>query len=83
MAAIAWASSVVVKAYKYRLYPSRPQQRQLEVTLETARRWYNDYLAQRRAAYELAGWSITTPISSARSRYTVLSIAQQARCLFA
>jgi putative transposase len=48
----------VLKAYKYRLYPSRPQQRRLDGTLETARRWYNDCLAQRRAAYELVGWSI-------------------------
>ena len=46
------------KAFKYRLYPSKPQQRRLEATLETARRWYNDCLAQRRAAYELIGWSI-------------------------
>jgi putative transposase len=48
----------MLKAYKYRLYPSRPQQRRLDGTLETARRWYNDCLAQRRAAYELVGWSI-------------------------
>jgi putative transposase len=48
----------VQKAYKYRLYPSKPQQRLLESTLETARRWYNDCLAQRKAAYELVGWSV-------------------------
>jgi putative transposase len=48
----------VLKAYRYRLYPSKPQQRSLESTLETARRWYNDCLAQRKAAYELVGWSV-------------------------
>jgi len=49
----------VLKAYRYRLYPSKPQQRLLERTLETARRWYNDCLAQRKAAYELVGWSVS------------------------
>jgi len=48
----------VLKAYRYRLYPSKPQQRSLESTLETARRWYNDCLAQRKAAYELVGRSV-------------------------
>jgi putative transposase len=48
----------VLKAYRYRLYPSTPQRRLLESTLETARRWYNDCLAQRKAAYELVGWSV-------------------------
>ena len=48
----------MLKAYRYRLYPSKPQQRSLESTLETARRWYNDCLAQRKAAYELVGWSV-------------------------
>ncbi len=49
----------MLKAYRYRLYPSKPQQRLLERTLETARRWYNDCLAQRKAAYELVGWSVS------------------------
>lgn len=48
----------MLKAFKYRLYPSKPQLRLLESTLETARRWYNDCLAQRKAAYELVGWSV-------------------------
>ena len=49
----------MLKAYRYRLYPSKPQQRLLDSTLETARRWYNDCLAQRKAAYELVGWSVS------------------------
>src|SRR5262249_46050941 len=49
---------VVLKAFRYRLYPSKPQRRRLDATLETARRWYNDCLAQRRAPYELVGWTV-------------------------
>jgi putative transposase len=49
----------VQRAYKYRLYPSEPQRRLLDSTLETARRWYNDCLAQRRDAYRLVGWSVS------------------------
>lgn len=40
------------KTFRYRLYPSRSQGRLLEQTLETCRRWYNDCLAERKAAWE-------------------------------
>ncbi len=42
----------MLKAYKYRLYPSKAQQLLLEQTLETCRRWYNTCLAERKYAYE-------------------------------
>lgn len=42
----------MLKAYKYRLYPSKAQQLLLEQTLETCRRWYNTCLAERKEAYE-------------------------------
>ena len=42
----------MLKAYKYRLYPSKAQQLLLEQTLETCRRWYNACLAERKEAYE-------------------------------
>ncbi len=42
----------MLKAYKYRLYPSKAQQLLLEQTLETCRRWYNICLAERKEAYE-------------------------------
>ncbi|MGE5375174.1 MAG: RNA-guided endonuclease InsQ/TnpB family protein [Bacteroidota bacterium] len=42
----------MLKAYKYRLYPSKAQSLLLEQTLETCRRWYNDCLAERKEAYE-------------------------------
>jgi len=38
--------------YAYRLYPSKAQTRRLDATLETARRFYNDLLAERKTAYE-------------------------------
>jgi putative transposase len=42
----------VIKTYKYRLYPTASQERSLEATLETCRRWYNDCLAERRDAWQ-------------------------------
>jgi putative transposase len=42
----------MLKAFQYRLYPSRAQEQLLESTLETCRRWYNDCLAERKAAWE-------------------------------
>jgi putative transposase len=42
---------VIVKSYKYRLYPSKSQQDKLEQTLETCRHWYNACLAERKEAY--------------------------------
>lgn len=42
----------MLKAYKYRLYPSKAQRLWLEQTLETCRRWYNTCLAERKEAYE-------------------------------
>jgi putative transposase len=42
----------MLKAYKYRLYPSKAQQLFLEQTVETCRRWYNTCLAERKEAYE-------------------------------
>jgi putative transposase len=42
----------MLKAYKYRLYPTMAQQVLLEQTLETCRRWYNTCLNERKEAYE-------------------------------
>jgi putative transposase len=41
-----------LKAYKYRLYPSKAQRRVLDETLETCRRVYNNTLAYRKEVYE-------------------------------
>ncbi len=46
------------KAFRYRLYPSRPQARLLDATLETCRFFYNDCLAQRKTAYQERGETI-------------------------
>ncbi|HKZ71211.1 MAG TPA: transposase [Anaerolineales bacterium] len=40
------------KAFKYRLYPSRAQERLLEQMMETCRRWYNTCLEERKTAWE-------------------------------
>ena len=42
----------MLKAFQYKLYPSKAQERKLVATRETCRRWYNDLLAERKAAYE-------------------------------
>lgn len=43
---------MILKTYKYRLYPSKVQRRLLEQTVETCRRWYNTCLAERKTARE-------------------------------
>ena len=43
---------MLVKTFKYRLYPSKPQMRLLEQTVETCRRWYSACLAERKTAWE-------------------------------
>lgn len=43
---------MILKTFKYRIYPSQAQGLLLEQTLETCRRWYNTCLAERKAAYE-------------------------------
>lgn len=42
----------MIATFKYRLYPSQTQERLLDQTLETCRRWYNICLAERKDAYE-------------------------------
>ncbi len=43
---------MILKTYKYRLYPSLAQSRLLDQTVETCRHWYNACLAERKAAWE-------------------------------
>ena len=43
---------MVMRAYKYRLYPTKTQDVRLEQSLETHRRLYNDALAERKTAWE-------------------------------
>jgi len=44
-------------AYKFRMYPNKQQQAQLDLTLETCRHLYNLALADRKNAYETEGIS--------------------------
>jgi putative transposase len=43
---------MILKTFKYRLYPSKAQSRLLHQTVETCRRWYNACLAERKTAWE-------------------------------
>ncbi len=49
---------MVLKAFQYRLYPSKAQSEALLEVLETCRRLYNRSLAERRDAYEHEGKSL-------------------------
>ncbi len=42
----------MLKTFVYRLYPSKPQARLLDATLETCRRFYNQCLSERKNAWE-------------------------------
>ena len=46
------------KAFKYRLYPTKPQQKDLERTLSLCRHLYNAALQERRDAYKKAGRTV-------------------------
>ena len=43
---------MILKTFRYRLYPSKVQQYLLEKTVETCRRWYNACLEERKLAWE-------------------------------
>jgi putative transposase len=43
---------MILKTYKYRLYPTPSQSRKLDQTVETCRRWYNTCLEERKTAWE-------------------------------
>ncbi len=43
---------MLVKTYKYRLYPTKVQSRLLGQAVETCRRWYNTCLAEWKDAWE-------------------------------
>jgi len=44
--------------FKYRLYPTPAQERQLALCLNAARNWYNMCVAERKYSYELEGRSV-------------------------
>lgn len=47
-----------IKTFKYRLYPSPAQERQLQLCLDAARNWYNMCVAERKYSYELEGRTV-------------------------
>lgn len=48
-----------LKAFKYRLYPTPAQERQMFQVLNVCRHWYNMCLAERKWSYELEGRSVS------------------------
>lgn len=51
--------STTLKAYRYRLYPTKAQKTALDTTLLLCQRLYNGMLEERRGAYKKAGKSLT------------------------
>ena len=49
----------MLKTYKYRLYPTRKQTKELDQTLETCRILYNSALVDRKNSYEQTGKSLS------------------------
>jgi putative transposase len=54
------------KMFSYRLYPSKCQRERMVATLETCRRFYNDCLHERKAAYETEKLTIGLTVQSRR-----------------
>lgn len=52
-------SSNRLKTFKYRLYPTTAQEREMFQVLNVCRHWYNLCLAERKYAYELEGRSVS------------------------
>jgi putative transposase len=50
---------MMLKTFKYRLYPTPAQERQLRLCLDAARNWYNMCVAERKYAWELEGRRVT------------------------
>src|SRR4051812_42062238 len=49
---------IMLRTYKYRLYPTQSQEKYLFQVLSVCRHWYNMCLEERKLAYELEGRSI-------------------------
>lgn len=47
------------KTYKFRIYPNKPQQKQMERSLEICRQVYNRTLAERKTAYDERGVTLS------------------------
>jgi Helix-turn-helix domain. len=43
---------MLLKAYKYRIYPNKKQKQVIDQTIETCRYLYNDFLNERRIMYQ-------------------------------
>ncbi len=52
-------SNTHFKAFKYRLYPTPAQERQMLLVLKVCRHWYNMCVSERTWAYKLEGRSVT------------------------
>jgi putative transposase len=57
---------MLLKTFKYRLFPSKAQIRLLDQTVETCRRWYNTCLEERKVAWETEQRSVSRFVQLAK-----------------
>ena len=58
----------MIRTYKYRLYPTKPQEQRLFQVLAVCRHWHNMCLEERKLAYELEGRTVSKNEQIIRSR---------------
>jgi len=62
-------SNTAIRVFKYRLYPSRAQEKNLFRVLNCARHLYNMALAERKFGYEIEGRSVTNKALEALAKH--------------
>ena len=58
----------MLKSYKYRLYPSKAQEKRLFQVLAVCRHWYNMCLEERKLAWELEQRTVTKSEQQAKGK---------------
>ena len=75
-------SNTHFKAFKYRLYPTPAQARQMLLVLKVCRNWYNMCVSERTWAYKLEGRSVTKYEQVKQSRLYRKTFAWAAKSVF-
>ena len=60
---------MTLRTYKYRLYPTKPQEKRLFQVLSVCRHWYNMCLEEHKLAWELEGRQVTKSEQEAKGKH--------------
>jgi len=71
-------SNTAIRVFKYRLCPSRSQEKNLFRVLNCARNLYNTALAERKFGYEIEGRSVSNAALETRARHPALRASKDA-----